>query len=463
MTETSARLSLPYLMAAQAQKHVTHNQALERLDALVQTVVQGMNATTPPLTPAEGEVWALGPGPVNAWAGQDNDLAIWSNGGWYFVTPQPGWRIAMGSELRIWDGSAWVIPDLPPLQNLPGIGINASSDVVNRLAISADATLLNHEGNGHQVKINKAATTDTGSLLFQTNWSGRAEMGTAGGDDFAVKVSGDGSTWFTALGADAGSGQVSLPNGAAVQAGLVVNAAITGTGVTQGATDDTAGRLLRVGDHGLGGAAPQVTAAGALDAIRVNQRVRVALADVTGVGGPAGAVEGVCDTQAFGAGNAYQEFREVSGGFRLFVRGWDGTAWTAWNRAATQITGAITGSGPAQEGAVLERGSSANGDYIRYADGTLICWAQSPVLTTDTQIGATDFYVTGTGHAWSFPAGFVAAPVVTATARVVSGTPSHQAMVSAATLDGTGCTVLMSAHGNGSTGTVLMQAVGRWA
>ena len=90
MTETSARLSLPYLMAAQAQKHVTHNQALERPDALVQTVVQGMNATTPPLTPAEGEVWALGPGPVNAWAGQDNDLAVWSNGGWYFVTPQPG-------------------------------------------------------------------------------------------------------------------------------------------------------------------------------------------------------------------------------------------------------------------------------------------------------------------------------------------------------------------------------------
>jgi len=462
MTDTSARLSLPYLMAAQAQKHVTHNQALERLDALVQTVVQGIGATTPPLTPAEGDVWALGVGAVNDWAGHDDELAVWSNGGWYFIPPMAGWQVAIGSELRLWNGTGWVTPDLPPLQNLPGVGINATSDVVNKLAISAEATLLNHNGNGHQIKINKAAATDTGSLLFQTNWSGRAEMGTAGSNDFALKVSGDGSTWHTALSANAANGLVSLANGALVQTGLEVNGAITGTAVTQTATDETAGRVLRVGDHGVGGVAPQVTAAGALDAIRVNQRVRIAAADVATVGGPAGAVEGVCDTFAFGAGNVSQDYREVNGGFRAYVRGWDGTAWSAWSRTATQITGAITGTGSAQQGAVLERGSTANGAYIRYADGTLLCWAESPVLTTDTQIGVTGFYVTGTGHAWTFPSAFVSAPVVTATARVLTGAPSHQAMVSAATLDGTGGTVLMSAHGTGSTGTVQMQAVGRW-
>ena len=48
MSDLSARLGLPYLMPAQAQKHVTHNEALAHLDLLVQLVVQGFDATEPP-------------------------------------------------------------------------------------------------------------------------------------------------------------------------------------------------------------------------------------------------------------------------------------------------------------------------------------------------------------------------------------------------------------------------------
>jgi hypothetical protein len=59
--------------------------------------------------------------------------------------------------------------------------------------------------------LNKATAGDTASLLFQTGFGGRAEMGTAGGDDFTVKVSANGSAWFTALEADAASGEVTLP------------------------------------------------------------------------------------------------------------------------------------------------------------------------------------------------------------------------------------------------------------
>lgn len=213
MSELSPRLGLPFLMAAQAQKHVTHNEALLRLDQVTQLVLQALAATEPPEDPAEGQVWALGPAPAGDWAGQGGDLAAWFDGAWHFVTPAPGWQAGFGAELRIFDGSDWVAPGAVTLDNLPGLGINATHDATNRLSVSAPATLLGHEGAGHQLKLNKAADTDTASLLFQTDFSGRAEMGTAGTDDFSVKVSADGSAWHDGLVVARASGAVSAPNG----------------------------------------------------------------------------------------------------------------------------------------------------------------------------------------------------------------------------------------------------------
>ena len=62
-------------MPSQAQKHVTHNEALQRLDALTQLVLEEVGATSPPVTPADGELFALGATPVGAWAGQAEKLA----------------------------------------------------------------------------------------------------------------------------------------------------------------------------------------------------------------------------------------------------------------------------------------------------------------------------------------------------------------------------------------------------
>lgn len=79
------------------------------------------------------------------------------------------------------------------------VGVNATADTTNRLSVSSPATLFNHEGNGHQHKINKNAAADTASVLFQTNFSGRAEFGLTGDDDFHMKVSPDGSTFHDAI------------------------------------------------------------------------------------------------------------------------------------------------------------------------------------------------------------------------------------------------------------------------
>jgi len=209
MPDNSAILALPYIQPSQAQKHVTHNEALAHLDVLVQLVVAGFEVSTPPIDPNQGETHALGSTPTGAWAGQDDMLATWRDGIWQFIAPQTGWRAAAGAELRIHDGGAWV-PVLGQTDNLDGLGINATHDASNRLSLSSAATLFSHEGAGHQLKLNKATAGDTASLLFQSGFTGHAEMGLNGGNDFSLKVSDDGSGWSEALHIDGSSGRIGL-------------------------------------------------------------------------------------------------------------------------------------------------------------------------------------------------------------------------------------------------------------
>ncbi len=61
-----------------------------------------------------------------------------------------------------------------------------------------------------QLKLNKHANTDTASLLYQTNYSGRAEMGLTGDDSFHIKVSADGASWKDALAIDRSTGAVNF-------------------------------------------------------------------------------------------------------------------------------------------------------------------------------------------------------------------------------------------------------------
>ncbi|MAM63386.1 DUF2793 domain-containing protein [Maritimibacter sp. UBA3975] len=211
MTQASPRLTLPFIQPAQAQKHVTHNEALRLLDTVVQLSLDTMGATTPPASPGNGDTHAIGSGATGDWAGHDGEIATWLDAAWYFQIPKAGWlaTIAGGTDVYVHDGSDWTLATASvDLDNVSGLGVNTASDTTNRLAVSAPATLLSHEGSGHQLKINKAGLSDTASLLFQTNWSGRAEMGLAGNDRFSIKVSGDGSAWDEALNIGPGEGIV---------------------------------------------------------------------------------------------------------------------------------------------------------------------------------------------------------------------------------------------------------------
>lgn len=212
MSERSANLNLPYIQPAQAQKHVTHNEAVEVLDVLVQLYVQGFDATIPPTAVADGQAYALGGAPVTDWAGYGGRVAIYLNGGWTFQSPKEGW-IAAGpnAELRQYLGGTWVdLRSAAEISNLPALGIGVSADSYNVLTVGGAASLFTHAGGGHQIKLNKATSGDTASFLYQSNWAGRAEMGLCGNDEFAVKVSADGGSWTTAIAVEGASGAVTL-------------------------------------------------------------------------------------------------------------------------------------------------------------------------------------------------------------------------------------------------------------
>lgn len=220
MTQTTIH-SLPYIAASQAQKHVTHNEALRLLDILVHLGVQGQQ-DTPPTSAVFGDRYIIATGGSGVWAGQDGKVAAFEGPAWTYVTPVAG-MLAFDLnllQLIVFNGVAWgpVPASLADadFENLSGLGVNATSDTTNRLSVSSPATLLNHSGAGHQLKINKAASGDTGSLLFQTNWSGRAEMGLAGNDDWSIKVSADGSNWVTGLQVTAATGDVVVHGAARV-------------------------------------------------------------------------------------------------------------------------------------------------------------------------------------------------------------------------------------------------------
>lgn len=122
MTDTS-RLALPLLDPAQAQKHVTVNEALARLDGMVQLVLISASTTTPPPLAAEGDVYGVPTGAVNDWSGHEGEIAIYSNGGWVFVPAQAGfaaWVADIGARAHF-DGSAWVAGALTMSPNGAGI------------------------------------------------------------------------------------------------------------------------------------------------------------------------------------------------------------------------------------------------------------------------------------------------------------------------------------------------------
>ncbi|MEW6257107.1 MAG: DUF2793 domain-containing protein [Pseudomonadota bacterium] len=112
MSDTTARLGLPYIAAAQAQKHVTHNAAIRALDALTHLSLESLTLTAPPGAPSDGQCWYVPAGASGAWSGKVGTIAAYEAGAWDFYTPRAGVLAYVAGErrLRVFDGVAFTAP-----------------------------------------------------------------------------------------------------------------------------------------------------------------------------------------------------------------------------------------------------------------------------------------------------------------------------------------------------------------
>ena len=101
--------ALPLLEAGQAQKHVTMNVGLLRLDALTRASALSAGLTDPPTSPADGDAYLVASPAGGAWLGEDNALASFFGGEWIFVAPSIGWRVWIddGHDIRRFNRRQW--------------------------------------------------------------------------------------------------------------------------------------------------------------------------------------------------------------------------------------------------------------------------------------------------------------------------------------------------------------------
>ena len=109
--DVTPRLGLPYVVAAQAQKHIPINESLARLDGLVQLAVESRSVAAQPVAPIGGGVWILPSGATGAaWAGRAaGTLMRFEAGAWEARSPAEGvmaW-LADENQMVVFDGAAW--------------------------------------------------------------------------------------------------------------------------------------------------------------------------------------------------------------------------------------------------------------------------------------------------------------------------------------------------------------------
>ena len=176
MSETT-QFKLPLVAPAQAQKHVTVNEAFARLDAIAQMRLESVSVTLPPVLPVDGTAYFVPTAAVNDWNGHTGELAIFSNGGWVFLAPAVGWRawvVDLGRH-AIFDGISWRAEAMVVSQGGAGTfhRITEFDHVLSPGASSTTAAVIK---NGQQVigVTGRVTTALTGAGL--TSW----ELGVSG-------------------------------------------------------------------------------------------------------------------------------------------------------------------------------------------------------------------------------------------------------------------------------------------
>jgi hypothetical protein len=174
----SPRIGLPFLDAAQAQKHITMNEALARLDTVAAARVETMASMSPPVSPIEGEAHLVPAGAGGDWVGQNGKVAVFLNGGWDYITPWAGWRIWIANEtgFAVYDGSDWQLVSQPLS---PGGALSALRHAEIDHSVAPTATSVTTAFIPDKAIVMGVTARVTAAITGATSWS----LGVAGSPD----------------------------------------------------------------------------------------------------------------------------------------------------------------------------------------------------------------------------------------------------------------------------------------
>ena len=196
----SPNLILPYIQASQAQKHITHNEAIKLLDGLVQLAVISRVLTAPPGSPVDGDRYIVASSATGIWAGWDLNVAFYADGAWTRLIPRPGWLAYSIADAGFfgWTGAAWAAvgggggggPTFP--DNTFGITDNADPTKIARFDVSGIATgttrTFSLPNTTSTLAVLAATQTFTGSTTFSGTFdvsAATASLGTSTGTSTA--------------------------------------------------------------------------------------------------------------------------------------------------------------------------------------------------------------------------------------------------------------------------------------
>ncbi len=205
-------LGLPTLAQGQAQKEITHNEALLRLDALVQSSVKSRALATPPGSPANGERWIVPSGATGVWAGQTDQVAFWREGAWAFLVPASGWRVHVEDERLtvVWTDGAW-------RDQIVG---TANGGAIRLVALEQELTLT-----GAFVDATTAVIADRMIVLAVAS---RTTQAITGATSYGVGVAGNTSQFGGSLGIALGSNNIGVIGPTAFYANTPIRVTATG-------------------------------------------------------------------------------------------------------------------------------------------------------------------------------------------------------------------------------------------
>jgi hypothetical protein len=207
---------LPFILTSQAQKHVTHNQELQILDALVQLTAISSSRSVRPPGAQEADIYIIANSTTGVWSGHEHDIVVYWTQSWHFYTPRVGWRayiVAQNMQI-VYTGKHWVSDGSTQLQNLTLLGVNATATAAVLVHVWANTAVwsaksISDGGSGGMLQVlERDGIADDLGFTLKTDGICTAVLGQFGFDRFWVSVSLDGKSFSYALSINISTGIV---------------------------------------------------------------------------------------------------------------------------------------------------------------------------------------------------------------------------------------------------------------